>query len=117
MPHHHHNPIQHPEVQIASAGSYIFAFVIALGLMLVSLKMVTDHSINPVALTTSISILALVAGVVQLYLLFKLDLSESQIWHTISLVLTIPLFILSVGLTIWMFHTLAVRTMLPGMSM
>jgi cytochrome o ubiquinol oxidase subunit IV len=114
MSHGHHNPIEHPEVQLASTGGYLTAFVFGLGSMLVALWLIVSHAMSPVSLTTAISLIALVAAVVQMYFLFKLDLSATQIWHTVSLVMTLPLFIMAVGLTIWMFHTLMERTMLPG---
>ncbi|MEJ2631297.1 MAG: hypothetical protein P8011_10840 [Acidihalobacter sp.] len=114
MSHGHHNPIEHPEVQLASMGGYLIAFVVGLGAMLIALWMVVGHTLSPVSLTTVISLIALVAVIVQLYFLFKLDLSSTQIWHTVSFVMTAPLFVMSVGLTIWMFHTLMERTMLPG---
>lgn len=114
MSHGHSNPLEHPEVQLASTSGYLIAFVFGLGAMLVGLWMVIGHALSPVSLTTAISLIALVTALVQLYFLFKLDLSTTQIWHTVSLVMTVPLFIMAVGLTIWMFHTLMQRTMLPG---
>jgi cytochrome o ubiquinol oxidase operon protein cyoD len=41
-----------------------------------------------------------------------MNISETQIWHTVALILFIPLFILTIGLTSWMFHGLYRRTML-----
>ncbi|APZ42838.1 cytochrome o ubiquinol oxidase subunit IV [Acidihalobacter ferrooxydans] len=119
MSHDHHNPIDHPEVQLASAGGYLFAYAFGLGAMLLGLWMVLNHTLTPVGLTTAVSVIALVSVIVQLYFLFKLDLSSTQIWHTVSIVMTAPLFVMAVGLTIWMFHTLMQRTMipLPGMGM
>ncbi|MDD2877327.1 MAG: hypothetical protein PHT60_11420 [Acidiphilium sp.] len=39
-------------------------------------------------------------------LAFRLDLSKARQSKTISLVLVIPLFVPSIGLAGWMFHTL-----------
>jgi cytochrome o ubiquinol oxidase subunit IV len=115
MSHGHSNPIEHPEVQLASMGGYLIAFVVGLGAMLAALWMVVGHALSPVSLAMAISLIALVTAIIQLYFLFKLDLSSTQIWHTVSIVMTAPLFVMAVGLTIWMFHTLMTRTMLPGM--
>lgn len=115
MSHGHNNPLEHPEVQLASAGGYLLAFIFALGAMVIALWMVVSHAMPPISLTTVIALIALITAGVQLYFLFKLDLSSTQIWHTITLVMTLPLFIMAVGLTFWMFHTLMQRTMLPGM--
>lgn len=117
MSHAHNNPIEHPEVQLASSGAYVFAYVLALGALLIELWLVVGHALPPVSLTTAISVVALLVITVQMYLLFKLDLSKTQIWFTISFILTAPLIFLSVGLTIWMFITLMQRTMLPGAGM
>lgn len=115
MSHSHNNPIDHPEVQLASAGNYLFAYGFALGAMLIAFWMVVDHIFSPLGLIVAISLIALATALVQFYFLFKLDLSSTQIWHTISLVMIVPLLIMAIVLTIWMFHTLMLRTMLPGM--
>lgn len=117
MSHEAHNPLDHPEVRTASVSRYLGAFIIGLGLMLVALWLVAGHAMQAASLITALSLLALVAVLAQLYLLFRLDLSESRLWHTISLAMTVPLFIMAVGLTIWMFHSLTTRTMLPGAGM
>jgi cytochrome o ubiquinol oxidase operon protein cyoD len=43
------------------------------------------------------------------------------VWKTVSLILTVPLFILSIGLTVWMFHYLdglmVMGPEMPGMGM
>ena len=114
MAHPEHNPIEHPEIQAASAGFYIAAFVIALVAMLAGCFITVGIDLPQSTTLTWISVLAVIAGLSQLYLMFKLDLSDARRWHTISLVLTIPLFFMSIGLTIWMFGHLAARTMLMG---
>lgn len=106
------SPLDHPEVRQASAWRYIAGFISSMVLMQAAL-LVTMRQHQPYeeyALT--IGGLALVSLMSQAALFFGLDISRAQIWKSISLVLTIPLFILSVGLTVWMFQSLAVRTML-----
>lgn len=116
MAHDAHNPLEHPEVQGASTGRFLGAFVLGLGLMLAALWMVVNNALPTTSMVATFSVMALVAGLGQFYLLFNLDFSEHRIWHTISLVMTIPLFILAIALTVWMFQALAVRTMLPGLG-
>ncbi|AOU97924.1 hypothetical protein BI364_08060 [Acidihalobacter yilgarnensis] len=116
MSHGHDNPLDHPEVKLANTRGYLIGYVFALAMMILSLGLVKGHALTPNALTVVLSLIAFVVILVQLYFLFHLDLSETQIWHTVALVLTIPLFIMAVGLTIWMFYTLHMRTMIPGLG-
>jgi len=106
------SPLDHPEVRQASAWRYIAGFITSMVLMQAAL-MVTLHQHLPYqeyVFTTGG--LALVALLCQAALFFGLDISRAQIWKSVSLVLTVPLFILSVGLTVWMFQSLAQRTMI-----
>ncbi|AEK56838.1 hypothetical protein HF288_12815 [Acidithiobacillus caldus] len=56
--------------------------------------------------------------IIQGYLILHMDLSHAQIWHTVAMVLFLPLFVVTIGLTAWMFHGLYERTMImtPAMS-
>lgn len=116
MSHGHDNPLDHPEVKLANTRGYLIGYVFALAMMILSLGLVKGHALTPSGLTVVLSLIAFVVVLVQLYFLFHLDLSETQIWHTVALVLTVPLFIMAVGLTIWMFYTLHMRTMIPGLG-
>ncbi|MHB1203538.1 MAG: cytochrome o ubiquinol oxidase subunit IV [Acidithiobacillus sp.] len=119
----HDNPLRHPEVQVASGRGYLLTFLVSTLLMGVALFLVTSHSVAPFGLMLALSLCAGLAVIVQIYFLMHMDLSEAQIWNTFALVLTIPLFILAIGLTAWMFHELYNRTMvmmpavhnMPGM--
>lgn len=113
----HTSPIEHPEVRLASAGGFTLAYVVTLALMLLSSALVLGHALPPDGLTAATGLTALVAVGTQMHFLFKLDLSGTRMWHTVALVLTIPLIILAIGLTAWMFHGLTLRTMLPGPGM
>jgi cytochrome o ubiquinol oxidase subunit IV len=110
------SPLDHPEVRMASAWRYISGFISSMVLMQAAL-LVTMRQHQPYeeyALT--IGGLALVSLMSQAALFFGLDISRAQIWKSVTLVLTIPLFILTVGLTVWMFQSLADRTMLMPMT-
>ncbi len=114
----HTNPLDHPEVRMASAWRYISGFIASMVLMqaafIVTLRQHPPY--EQYALT--IAGLALASLVSQAALFFGLDISRAQIWKSVSLVLTVPLFVLSVGLTVWMFQSLAARTMLmPATTM
>jgi cytochrome o ubiquinol oxidase operon protein cyoD len=113
----HDDPLQHPEVQVASGRGYLLTFLISTLLMGVSLLLVANHAMPPFGLMLVLSLCAGLAVIVQIYFLMHMDLSETHIWNTVALVLTIPLFILAIGLTAWMFSTLYERTMvmLPSM--
>ncbi|MDA8361817.1 MAG: hypothetical protein M0Z44_07500 [Gammaproteobacteria bacterium] len=111
------NPIKHPEVQLASNGGYIAGFILTLGLMFTSLELVSRHVWGPFKLTVATSVAAFAAVVLQSYLLFRLDLSRTQRWNTFALIIMIPLFVLIIALTWWMFQSLGARTMIHGMGM
>lgn len=108
-----HDPIQHPEVQLAHGGQYIAAYIGSLVLTAVPLWLVVDHLGSQLKLMTVVVAAAGALVVVQGYFWLRLDLSKTQRWMTISLLLFIPLFVLTVGLTAWMFATLYTRTMIP----
>lgn len=110
----HHNPLSHPEVRSASTAFYVAAFVLGMAAMAIACLVTVGFDLPEGSTLTWITVLAIIAGLGQLYLLFKLDLSPAMIWHTVSLVLTVPLFFMAVGLTIWMFHYLDMRTMVGG---
>ncbi|MDA3921851.1 MAG: hypothetical protein PF501_14400 [Salinisphaera sp.] len=114
MAHHQSSPIDHPEIQSASTLQYVSAFVLGLALMIVSCIITLGGGLSQSSTLTWIGILALIAVVGQLYLLFKLDLSKTMIWHTVSAVLTIPLVFISIVVTMWMFQYLEMRVMVGG---
>jgi len=108
------NPILHGEVQQASLLGYTAGFFATLALLGAALLLTEFHMMPPLYLLGSISGLALIALLCQTFLSFGLDITRHNIWKSVSLVLTIPLFILTIGLTVWMFQQLAMNTMVPG---
>jgi cytochrome o ubiquinol oxidase operon protein cyoD len=111
---HHSDPVLHPEVQQASFTGYTVGFVMSLLLLLAALLLTEQHALPPLKLLGAISALAMVALFAQCFLFFGLNIALHNIWKSVSLVLTVPLFILTIGLTVWMFHQLDDLTMLPG---
>ena len=110
-------PWEHPEVKLSSTIQYVAGYVISLALMGVSLLLVLDHSESRSTLVATITLIAFVSIITQLILLFHLDFSETQRWNTLTLMMNVPLLILSVGLTLWMFSHLYARVMAPAMMM
>lgn len=108
------NPLDHPEVRMARARGYVAAFVIASTLIVIAFLYATHNALPTTERDTVLAVIAIVAMAIQSFFLFHLDFSQTQRWHTTAFVLTIPLFALLVGLTMWMFHALALRTMIPG---
>jgi cytochrome o ubiquinol oxidase operon protein cyoD len=108
------NPIAHPEVQQASVLGYTAGFLSTLALLGAALALTEFRMMPPIYLLGSISGLALIALLCQTFLSFGLDITRHNIWKSVSLVLTVPLFILTIGLTVWMFQQLAINTMIPG---
>jgi len=109
------NALHHPEVQMARAPGYVAGFLIASVLMVIAFVYGTRNGLPTTERDTVLAVIAIVAMTIQSFLLFHLTLSKTQRWHTVAFVLTIPLFALLVGLSMWMFHALAARTMIPGM--
>lgn len=110
------NPLEHPEVRVVNGRGYLVSYVVSLLLMTLALGFVTQPALMPWALV-GLSAAAAVTVLVQIILLFQLDFSETQVWTTVSFLLIVPLFIIAVGLTMWMFNALDARTMLAGMMM
>jgi len=108
------NPLEHPEVQLASGSAYVFSYAISAFLMALALAFVTRVILVPSALI-GLAVVAGIAVVAQLLLLFRLDFSETQIWSTVSFLLVVPLFVIAIGLSIWMFDSLDARTMISGL--
>ncbi|WP_308388753.1 hypothetical protein [Acidithiobacillus sp. AMEEHan] len=117
MSHGHSDPIHHPEVQMASKSHYVTGFAIASLLMLAATILVSGHVLPPFALLLAIVGCAGLAIIAQVYFLLHIDISEHNIWNTVALVMFIPLFVITIGLTWWMFSQLYLRTMpmIPGM--
>ena len=84
--------------------------------MAIALMVTLRHEMSYVRFVIAVAILGGLALLAQAVLMFRLDLSSGQRWKTISLLLVVPLFVLSIGLTGWMFHTLYPRTMLDFMQ-
>jgi cytochrome o ubiquinol oxidase operon protein cyoD len=112
---HQIDPLQHPEVQQASLRGYISGYGVTLAGLGICLLVTQAHVLAPIPLLSAISALALVLLIAQAFLFFGLDFSQHNIWKTFSVILTVPLFVLSIGLTVWMFHELNGLTMLPEM--
>ncbi|WP_428374800.1 cytochrome o ubiquinol oxidase subunit IV [Lichenicoccus sp.] len=105
-------PADHPEIAYSSGRSYVIGFVITVALLGISLLLVQYHAMSAFNLLASISVLAFLTTVAKLVFLFHLDFSETQRWNTLTLMLNVPLLILSIGLTAWMFRTLYDRVMM-----
>ncbi len=105
-------PGDHPEIARSSGPSYVIGYVVTLVLLGVALLMVQHHVLSAFNLLASICVLAFLTTIAKLVFLFHLDFSETQRWNTLTLLLNVPLLILSVGLTSWMFQTLYDRVMM-----
>lgn len=110
----HANPLDHPDVQVASTMRYVGAFAVALGLTITAALITVLGDLSFVAVLIELSVIGFIALIIQLYLLFKTDLAQSRLWHTVSLVLTMPLLFMAITLTQWMFYSLSMRTMIAG---
>jgi cytochrome o ubiquinol oxidase operon protein cyoD len=115
-PHHPDpDPLLHAEVQQASLAGYISGYTLTVVFLGIALLLTQLHGLQPAPLLVSISGLAIFLLIAQCMLFFGLDVSRYNIWKTVSLILTVPLFILSIGLTVWMFHALGPVMAMPEM--
>ena len=105
-------PWEHPEIRLSSATKYFTGYVVTLALLGLSLLLVQQHALTAFNLLATISVLAFLTTIAKLVFLFHLDFSETQRWNTLTLMLNVPLLILSVGLTSWMFQVLFRRVMM-----
>ena len=105
-------PWEHPEIRLSSATKYFTGYVVTLALLGISLLLVQQHVMTAFNLLATISVIAFLTTIAKLVFLFHLDFSETQRWNTLTLMLNVPLLILSVGLTSWMFQVLFRRVMM-----
>ena len=108
----HADPLDHPEIGLVSAPAAVAGTLLALLAMAVALLLTLLHAGTPAMRMAGAGCLAVVALVSQALFLFRLGLGETQIWKTVALVLVLPLFVVTIGLTDIMFHSLQARTML-----
>jgi cytochrome o ubiquinol oxidase subunit IV len=117
---HGQDPLLHSEVRQASTGGYFAGYAASIVLMLAALLVTQQHVLTYPAFLWVIFSLVVIALVAQAALFFGLGLSPAQAWKSVSLILTLPLFVFTIGLSVWMFHSLAPRVMpdtMPGMDM
>jgi len=109
------DPLRHAEVQQAGSLGYISGYLLTIILLGVALVLTERQGMDRQALLIVLSGLTIFLLIAQSMLFFGLDVTRYNIWKSVSLVLTVPLFILSIGLTVWMFHSLDHLMMLPEM--
>ncbi|MGE4481765.1 hypothetical protein [Acidocella sp.] len=108
----HSDPLAHPEVRMGGALRYIAGFISTVALMGAALIVTMRHDMAYQSYVEMVGGLAFLALLSQAVLYYGLDISRAQIWKSVSLILTVPLFIITVGMTVWMFQSLDQRTML-----
>jgi cytochrome o ubiquinol oxidase subunit IV len=106
----HNNPLAHPEVRQGSVLRYIAGTALSGAAMYFAY--VEAQGQHPVVQLLEILGGALLFSLAsQALLFFGLDASRAQIWKSISLILTVPLFLVMIGISVWAFASLYNRTM------
>jgi cytochrome o ubiquinol oxidase operon protein cyoD len=106
----HYEPLQHPEVKQGTALRYVAATVVSAAAMYGAYYVaMTKPPVTEMIETLLVSLI--VTLVVQAALYFGLDASRAQIWKSVTLILTVPLFMITIGMTVWAFSSLYGRTM------
>lgn len=117
----HSNPLEHPEVRLGGVIRYLAGFVSTIVLMFIAMVVAVHRQLHPSmdyeSFVIIVGILLIVALLLQAGFFYGLDVFSAQIWKNVSLVLTVPLFIITVGLTVWMFQSLNHRTMVKPMTL
>ena len=118
---HQSNPLEHPEVHIAGPIRYLAGFVSTIVLMFIAMVVAVHRQLHPdtsyETFVIIVGVLLIVALLLQAVFFYGLHVLKAQFWKDVSLVLTVPLFIITVGLTVWMFQSLDQRTMVKPMTM
>ncbi len=107
------HPLDHPQVRSFAPGRFLAAYGLAIVCVTLAYVWVRERVWPVHELYGAISVLAGLTILALLTLWLELDGSPAQRWPTVTFVLYIPLFLLTVGLTAWMFATLYTRTMMP----
>ncbi|MBW4024000.1 MAG: hypothetical protein HIU92_12845 [Proteobacteria bacterium] len=113
---HSRDPLTHPEVRQATTGGYAAGYGVSVILMLGALLITQQHVLAYPTFLWLISSLVVLSLFSQAALFFGLGLSPVQAWKSVSLILALPLFVFTIGLSVWMFNSLYPRTM-PAMNM
>lgn len=106
-------PLSHPEVRAIDTRHYLGGFAVTVVLLTIAFLAVVRHAWAIPGLAIVIAAAGGLAAIGQLILVLQLTLAPSQRWFTACFILYIPLYILTIGLTAWMFATLYTRTMMP----
>lgn len=113
---HAKDPLTHPEVRQASTGGYAAGYAASVILMLAALLVTEQHVLSYPVFLWLIASLVVLSLFSQAALFFGLGLAPVQAWKSVSLILALPLFVFTIGLSVWMFNSLYPRTM-PPMNM
>lgn len=113
MAHEHHDPLQHPELRIGNRLGDFAGYALSTVFISLAFALTYTHALGGTMLEAVLTLIAFVVIGLQLLLFTNLDISPTQRWKTVATILTIPLFVLVIGLTAWMFYTLSLRTGLP----
>ncbi len=106
-------PLSHPEVRDLDVRLSVASFVATAALLTFSFMVVVRDAWSIPSLSIAIALMAGLAAAAQLIGALQLTLAPSRRWFTACFLLCIPLYMLTVGLTAWMFATLYTRTMMP----
>lgn len=104
----------HPEVQVGRQTSHKFiGYGISVLLTALAFSLVYAHALSTPALKAVLSFIALITICVQLYYFSNMDIRHTQRFNVISILLTVPLFMLMIALTVWLFYALSFRVEVP----
>lgn len=116
MAHEGHDPLQHPELKAGNRLGDLIGYAASTVLISLAFALTYAQALSGTLLEAVLTLIALLVMGLQLVLFTNQDISPTQRWKTIATVFTIPLLIMVIGLTAWMFFTLSQRTGLPPLG-
>ncbi len=116
MAHEDHDPLQNPELKVGNWLGELIGYTASTVLISLAFALTYAQALSGTMLEAVLTLIALLVIGLQLVLFTNQNISQTQRWKTVATVLTIPLLIMLIGLTAWMFYTYSLRTGLPPLG-
>lgn len=105
------NTLDHVEVQLGSVVAYTVGYVLSILLSGLAFGLVYTHALPRPVMFGALCGIAFALILLQMFLFLGLNLNPGHRWKTAATIFTLPILILMIVLTIWMFYTLQLRVM------
>ncbi|MGN8160705.1 cytochrome o ubiquinol oxidase subunit IV [Salinisphaera sp. RV14] len=103
--------LEHPEVQLGGIVSYTVGYGLSIMLSGLAFGLVHTRALPRPVMFGALCGIAFALVLVQMFLFLGLNLNPGHRWKTAATLFTLPILILMIVLTIWVFYTLQLRVM------